>query len=68
MTDLVEVDVGELHAGDRLEADHPFGLEVVAVELHRQVGAIERRPGLGLKALQQHAPVARQHEVLQIDN
>lgn len=52
---FVEVDVGELHAGDRLKANHPLGLEVVAVDLHRQVGAVERRPGLGVGALQQHA-------------
>ena len=29
---FVEVEVGELHAGDRLEADHALGLEVVAVD------------------------------------
>ncbi len=52
---LVEVELAELDILDRLEADLARGLEVVAVDSECKVGGVERRPGLGIGAFQQHA-------------
>ncbi|VTR66847.1 hypothetical protein DESC_510051 [Desulfosarcina cetonica] len=52
---LVEVQLAELRAADGQETHFTARLELVAVNLDRKIGTVERRPGLGVGAFQQDA-------------
>ncbi|PIQ06483.1 MAG: hypothetical protein COW74_00230, partial [Piscirickettsiaceae bacterium CG18_big_fil_WC_8_21_14_2_50_44_103] len=42
------------YTADRLELDRAFVLKLIAIELHGEVGTVERGPGLGIGAFQKH--------------